>query len=112
MRLPALQGYARLANWLLAAVLLLSVIGGVLGMSETGWLGGVVSTINLLLLAGILLRVPLAYLGVAAFALLGMAVALNNADMLTAVIGGAVLTLALYVRGQIRAGNSQSTGSA
>ncbi len=102
MRLNELPGIAQVANWILASVLLVSVIGGVLLAREAVWLGGGLALLDLLLLVGILLRIPLAYIGVVTFALLSMAIALNREDVLTAVIAAAVLAIALYVRSQLR----------
>ena len=110
MRLNELPKIARVANGVLACLLLASVVSGLLLTQESVWLGGTLALLNLLLLAGILFRFPLAYIGVVTFALLGMAGALNREDLLTAAVAAVILSISLYVRSRLRPGDRRVSG--
>src|SRR6188768_2187623 len=110
MRLNELPKSAQAANWLLACVLLASVVGGFLLTQESGWLGSALALLNCALLVGVLLRFPLAYIGVVTFALLGMATALNREDLLTTAVAAMILGIALYVRSKLRIGGMAASG--
>jgi hypothetical protein len=102
MRLNQLPKIALIANWVLACALLASVVSSLLLTRESAWLGGALSFLNLVLLAGVLLRIAFAYVGVVTFALLGMAGALNREDLLNAAIAAVILGVALYIRSRLQ----------
>jgi hypothetical protein len=98
----ALDGPGRIANWVLACVLAASIAGNIFLALQSPWLGGALAVLGALLLLGVLFRSPLAYLGIATLAVLGLASALLGEDLLVAALQAVLLGLALFVRGRLR----------
>ena len=96
-----LSGPARFANWALALLLGVSAVGTLLLSLASASFGVALFLFNSLLLLGVLLRWPAAYLGVGVITFFGLAAAMRNENFLVAGFDAALLVAALYRRGQL-----------
>jgi hypothetical protein len=96
-----LTGGARILNWVLAAMLMTSCAGAILLFRDSVGLTASVCVLSALLLVGVLIRSPLAYLGIATLSFFGAAAALSRTDMLLGVLNLLAMMAALFVRSRL-----------
>jgi hypothetical protein len=110
MRAPQLiTGFARAANWVLAALLAAAAVGVLLTLGATR-LGVLACGLYAVLALAVLWRYPLAYLGVATLTFLSLAAAMQRSDFAVAAANGALFALALFVRSQLRIPRASTAG--
>jgi hypothetical protein len=91
----------RVANLVLAALLVVGIVVGVAGALDTGGWDWMPPALSVLVLAGVLRHYPPTYGAIALFALIGMTLALNHARVQVAIAYVLVVVLALYARSQM-----------
>jgi len=96
-----LTGTARMLNWLLAASLAASCIAGVVMLRGNPAFAAFVGALAALLLVGVLLRWPVAYIAIATLSFFGAAAALRRPDFLIGVINLLAMIAALFVRSRL-----------
>jgi hypothetical protein len=104
-----LIGVPRIVNWMLAAALASSAVASFFQYRDGVGLAVFIGLLSILLLIGVLLRSPMAYLGIATLSFLGIATALNRAEIVLAALNAAAMTSALFVRGRLHMKASDSS---
>ena len=107
-----LSGAVQLANWGLALVLGATAASAVVIARTSIWPGVVLFLAASSLLVGVLRRAPVAYLGLATIAFLGLAASMRNGNFVVAGLDAAILFAALYVRSRLVARVVGREGSA
>jgi hypothetical protein len=91
----------RVANLMLAAILLLAFVAALLLALAEGGLSWVAAGTAIVLMLGVLMHFPPTYGAAALVALIGLAASLNLGDVVAVLANALVVGLALYARSQL-----------